>query len=746
MSQASKSQAAPEATATLSPGQLLKAQTHILVGPFGLPWLLERVADWGLEEPTWREGEPDLARAEKPPPPLQLLIPETVVFDKNGEAAALLFTDRGGFLRAVRKPLNKDPQGMYGTMLELMKRRQVQDLTAAKEWEQMLQANSSPHFVEEEGDVQTPSKSPPSPTAKKGLQPDSRTKKQGNHIKPPKSCVWRVLLKNDTEQRLTAEEVASRFGAATDGEVLRWPPGVRLLQVLFWMSSDSNQTGAGADCFYSYDATEQGIPGSVHTGLSDIVTNHFERFNYLDGVRNRNAMSALPNLLSQHLAYNCNLELLSGDFGFARDQRGQLWLAEARNLISIPIVSRGGAGKNGGPSGNEPLPHKLFRYMSEEALQNLPVDEKTGQKYQHMFEKMADHYQDMKRICKVDAVNHKAHEDTHGLTIPILVGTDRKALAKHFEMERPDNREEYKRRVAERERRLRIPVPKRQLCQVPVPGRSGRFLSPEATKLAKTLAARRNIGMQSAATNPKTKSEISSANQACEASEPERPQTAREAARVDVTQLDPQDGTSPSDPRSPPSSALSQRPRLPSKKTTAFSDVFEDYSPSRATSEARDLLVAPDGNSSRSPSKSSAAPRSFRRQLTAKVARGGPPASPPPKVEVVCSAITQKLLHRSGPGMRPEGPTFDLLAPPGVARVPGAGLTQRTEIQFPPPRMVVVPPGAAKEAAERVKARMSNVDDERPPMSSSQTPRGCARTRGKDKGNSKESVRRGSKD
>lgn len=37
----------------------------------------------------------------------------------------------------------------------------------------------------------------------------------------------------------------------------------------------------------------------VHTRLEDIINNHFERYTFLDSVRDRNKISAVPNLLAQ---------------------------------------------------------------------------------------------------------------------------------------------------------------------------------------------------------------------------------------------------------------------------------------------------------------------------------------------------------------------------------------------------------------------------------------------------------------
>jgi uncharacterized lipoprotein YehR (DUF1307 family) len=77
------------------------------------------------------------------------------------------------------------------------------------------------------------------------------------------------------------------------------------------------------------------------------------------------------------------------------------------------------------------LPQKLFRYLSEEALQNMSVPEQTGLKCQHMLEKMCEHYQDLKGVYGVDGMLRRETEAIR-INIPVFEGTDIRDLAKTF--------------------------------------------------------------------------------------------------------------------------------------------------------------------------------------------------------------------------------------------------------------------------------------------------------------------------
>ena len=162
------------------------------------------------------------------------------------------------------------------------------------------------------------------------------------------------------------------------------------------------------------------------------MNNHFERYTFLESVRDRNKMSAVPTQLAQHLTYYCNLELVSGEFVFYKDRKSQLWLADARNLMFVPSISRSGNAAKGGGA-QEALPQKMFRYLSEEALQNLMVDEREGPKCERMFELMMHDYQAMKEKFGVDSMLRKVQQELD-INVPVLEGTNVEALGRTFDI------------------------------------------------------------------------------------------------------------------------------------------------------------------------------------------------------------------------------------------------------------------------------------------------------------------------
>lgn len=668
----------------LTPQELLATQKHHIVGPVGLAFLLERVADWGTEEPSWRDSPPPF-RSEPPPAPIQILVPETVIFDKDGKPSALMFTDRGGFLRALKRPLRKEPQAIYADMLTILKQRrdaklrseaiflaslekdcQKSSFAVQTQREHVsfgatlkLENTGSVLATVDEGksDFQSTIRSETMRSDRPATERRSRVEatrvesgkleairsKDGKRKQRERLAVhesWRLLLSDGTETRLTNEEVASCFGAGTSGDNYRWPSGSRLLQALFWMESEKK--GSGAECFYHYDALEHEVQGAKNPGMANIITNHFERYKYLTDAKDRNQMSAFPNLISQHTAYHCNLELLSGDFGFARDQRGQLWLAEARNLYFLPIVSRHNAAKNG-PTSSEPPPRKLFRYMSEEALQNFAVDERTGNELQGMLEQMTADYQDFKQTNNIDALLRKEHERVH-VNIPVFTGTDLKALSKTFGLQGTQGKKLESDEKVLKDRNLKVVAPKR--C--PLTGRGGRYLSTEAREMARKITdAQKHFTAHqvklSTVLSTKAESEVSV------------------ESLGDLSQ-------SVYDGRR----SITRRPTM--------SSVASDKRPSTASH------------------------RRAVRTLSQKV----PGTHAPVRLEIVSSANAQRLLPGSGPGMRPEGMTLDLISSSAAARAMGVGLRMRCKAAAPTAaRMVVVPPGAASAAMARIKACMA---------------------------------------
>lgn len=715
----------------LSPAALVASQRSNLQGPYDLPWLLERVADFGSEDPTWRlAGLTVAGKAESPPKPVQLLIPEMVLFDSAGHGvpSALFFTDRGGFLRAVRRPLRKEPPVMYDSMLQLMKQRQAMDASILKEHEAELAQAFSPTPTTSK-DVQprpmetfrpssTPevdlkvveaTSNPGSPRRREPKSPASPGK--GWQVQQRKGA-WKLTVsgpggaEQQQQHRLTDAEVAKHFGATADGRAMRWPVGARLLQACFWLWPGSAPGGSheGSErlCTYQYDALETEVPGAEHTGLQAIVTNHFERFSFLDAVRDRNRMSAVPNLLAQHLSYYCNLELVTGDFKFFKDRRAQLWLVEAKNLYFLPNFVRTVAGQ--AAATNEALPQKLFRYLSEEALQMLPVDDVTGTRCQDMLEQMLDHYQGIKAQHNVDALLRKEQEDMT-TNIPVLEGTDMRALAQKFDGAGISCKYRDGKAGAPHKRSYRVMAPKQRLP----PGR-GRWFSAEAA--SDVVRAGRLAGEQHM-----SKPGVEEWKQARQQYKEEKRQREEKAKGENMSQL----------LEYQVSRTMSSRPM--GTRQLNFQEAEPDGDPTSARSRpetAASNCTAPDsvsansasasGTTSMTPSRTASQNRSSRRhgtrcRMLLKASDGN--VAPQPKIEIVATPQAQSLLVNAGTGICPEGPTLDGLMHDGhLARTPGMGLVMCRRAAAPQARAVDVPPGAAGAAMTRVTARVREAEAE----------------------------------
>jgi len=385
-------------------GDVASALREACLGPFDLAWLLERAADYGQETPTWQNADHKTVwKQGKVPPPIQLLVPESILFHGD-KPHCLFFTDCAGFLRASVRAL-KQPHVVYQCMEQILKQRKDfeyrevdhLDITSSRR-------NSRSSDVSE---------------LKAALRKPRATVSM-KHAPTLRKTWWRLWVEH-RPQPMSEHDVAERL-AGTRG--LGWPNGSQLLQASFWNTPKF--------ITYSYDATQSEAKGAVHTRLEDIIVNHFERFAFLDSVRDRNKISAVPNLLAQHLAYYCNLELVSGKFTFYKDRRSQLWLVDAKDLLLVPNGPHRGQSKLGGTA-SEALPQKLFRYLSEEALQNLPVDEQDGPKHQRMFELMISYYRSMKQQLGVDRRLQKVQQELD-TNVPVLEGTDVKALTKTFDL------------------------------------------------------------------------------------------------------------------------------------------------------------------------------------------------------------------------------------------------------------------------------------------------------------------------
>lgn len=381
--------------------ELLSTLREACQGPFDFAWLLERAADFGQEAPTWQNEQKTLWKQGNVPPPLQLLVPETILFHGD-KSHCLFFTDCAGFLRASVRAL-KQPHVVYQCMEQILKQRKD------AEYREDLPESHSSRRGSRSSDV----------SDLKAAMRKPRHTLSVKHTPTLRKTYWRMWVGKNHPQQLPESDVAERL-AGTRG--LGWPAGTSLLQASFW--------NAPKFITYAYEAIQSEAKGAVHTRLEDI-NNHFERFTFLDSVRDRNKISAVPNLLAQHLAYFCHLELLSGKFTFYKDRKSQLWLVDATDLLLISNVGPRGSKLGGGAS--DALPQKLFRYLSEEALQNLPVNEQDGPKHQRMFELMISYYRSMKQQYGVDRMLQKVQQELD-TNVPVLEGTDVQALRKTFDL------------------------------------------------------------------------------------------------------------------------------------------------------------------------------------------------------------------------------------------------------------------------------------------------------------------------
>lgn len=771
-----------------------------VTGPYDFVWLLQRVADFHEEAPPWlQRGQrlPSEFRSEPPPPPLQLLVPESLSFEPPGknriEASALYFSDRGGFLRGTRRSARQGPQ-LCQALLRLMRHRQVALtlthsagtlfephtlVTGAKAWsdrsfqyvgipDELLGATffAGPHesvptgelllsspvqgftyvwsqdaseadggipsigwdrvagtmsfgsgrtvriyrklltagaahvipmnykwiggvaFQPAEqpelelsaapaslvsvarpltaqplagaggpysgrsalgcsGESAAPASSPAPVPRSASSEQSSQARRRGRSVllksSGPESRsngpagghqaagTWKMSFHDGTTQQLTDEEVAAHFGFIGEGRARPWPVGAKLLQSRFF----EHQRPDNACLVYEYDALKQEA-NATHDAVQANIVNHFERYGFLTHVADHASISAAPILISQHLSYHCNLELLSGEFEFMRDARGQLWLTDVRKLLFVPAArDLAGSSTSGATAADngDPQSQKLQRYFSEEALRNLKLSEETGGKFQHMLAMMRQHYHEVRDATGVDELLRQTHE-TMETTIPMFEGTDLKAFARTFgqNVKRLQGRDDEDGGAAAGGLRQksgaqrRQPVAPKSQCIVGK-GRLGALARPLSS--APSVSSRRQRRTPSAAAGaaqPLSGPSGEPAWGAWTASLQRAPSTLLVAPT--------QQGTSRVVPRSSVSAA--RTPRTPRARGVA----------------AAGLLAAGDS------------------------AAGGAEEEGSGGFEIVLPDSAQRLLPGSGPGLRPDGPTFDLVGPLS-ARADGAGLQGR---------------------------------------------------------------------
>mmetsp|Transcript_181100 Transcript_181100/g.574538 ORF Transcript_181100/g.574538 Transcript_181100/m.574538 type:complete len:857 (+) Transcript_181100:115-2685(+) len=494
---------------------------------------------------------------------------------------------------------------------------------------------------------------------------------------------WRVCLQNGAKQSFSYDEIAAFSGATSTGKSKPWPAGARWLQACFW----DGQKGINPDMVYKYDALRQDHKGTSE-GVSQNIVNHFERYAFLDNVSDSNLVSAAPVLLSQHLSYHCGLELLSGDFQFMRDTFGHLWLVDARNLHFIAAArndSSGGGGESAAGNDQDVNKNTLPRYLSEEALRNLPVLDDTGNKCQRMTELMHDHYKTMKVISGMADMLRQTDELIE-ISIPVFEGTDRRAFARTFgaplRAPGPGGAHASVGAVAGSMRQPLAPKPQGIVGK-------GKLRALEVPRPASTTPASASGPLRSVAAARPSAAAAAAARGVISAWEPllETSGAALARAAASASMRRP----SSSGPRRPPSSG----PRRKSEASMA----------PRLSATPRRNAAGPRGSSGcGSPGPrgtlagGAATPRS-RGTIRIWVgedasAAGAGSEEATGKIEIVLADTAQKLLPYSGPGLRPDGPTLDICGPLST-RAPGVGLQARRQAARPIVRLVEVPLGAA---------------------------------------------------
>jgi hypothetical protein len=266
-------------------------------------------------------------------------------------------------------------------------------------------------------------------------------------VTSPQPIVWRLVLEGGVEQRLSKQEVANYFGAG-EGKTTTVRPfaGARLLQICFWLDWQTYDSAGGSQAIvYNYDALKTEAEMTLRrVHRSDDGRNDYERKVQFERMADRNLVSAVPIFISRHMAYHHSLELVYGIFEFATDSRGKLWLVDARGLHFIPVAVHGNtlggsAGLGGGRHAGEDGVKKMFRYMSEEALNSIPVSPGTGEKCARMLDTMSKHYQTIKKEVGTDQLLQKRAE-VLDICIPVFIGTNRKKLSETFGPSRGDKR------------------------------------------------------------------------------------------------------------------------------------------------------------------------------------------------------------------------------------------------------------------------------------------------------------------
>jgi len=356
----------------------------------------------------------------------------------------------------------------------------------------------------------------------------------------------------------------------------------------------------------------------------------------------QNMVSAVPIIISQHLSYHYCLELLKGVFEFSLDCRGKLWLINASNLHFIPSAVHGNdpASNGQGAGHKESGVKKLFRYMSEEALQNKEVDAATGEKYTRMLDEMNGNYRALKEEFAIDELL-QACDEVPDFNIPVFIGTDRKALFEAFGLHTGESAADASRQKVDRSKASF------QACKTYRPC-SARPVYP-ASRDVKILGdgpARQRV-MTPRANTP-------AGGWRPHGSVPTRPHSSQGkplSARRSVTLEGIATPQKPASPRPKTRPQPGQRPQNVSRQLSCQSNATESSAKGRTAS------------------KGSAPSSSGVHEALAKITQLG--------YEIVPSLEVPRMLAGAGPYMLPEGPTLHQLGPPSL-KAPISGVQTRS--------------------------------------------------------------------
>jgi len=450
-------------------------------------WLLERIADFASDPTpssvttTWRANE-------TPPTPLQLLIPECVTFDAETGCSptVLYFTDSGGYLRAARRCVQDEPRRVHQAIAKLAKCRYQSAKESAIKAEAAAALDNSnndsivgspvgttfawgrkerieadtvgsrgtmvaqdpidcprvnsaavacPRAVSSDtmGRKKSCSLSVRSPEAQK--RRTRATDKQTLDI-PDNRFSWHLICKDGTDTGISDLEAENAFDPVRAKDLKSKVQGARLLQGCFWPCRERHSGShllLGLGCMefsYKYDAFSP--VGDVRLNIPK-TSEQVSTSQIMDQLADRNLVSSIPVIFSQHLVFRCRLELVSGEFNFVRDHLQQVWLVDVSDLKVVPSVTQKQKNDWGDPSspGGDGTSRKLNRYLSEEALNNLTLTGDESNKCSKMCEKMGIYFKAVKDVNGVDAYVQRAKEGM-GVCIPVLEGMDKKLLARRF--------------------------------------------------------------------------------------------------------------------------------------------------------------------------------------------------------------------------------------------------------------------------------------------------------------------------